>query len=210
MEYELFRSKLKRSIDGALIPGMIRGSSSGLNSHRTAAMGLVIEGSIQECHERVFGKAKKNLRPDPTPQPKRTSEARNISVPEVRPPAPPPALRPPSESLPNGTTETVTGHKSVSFMHNAWGGSRAFSKSAKDIGVEQREEPPAGVKTNPSPSEVPVELECVNCHLRRSLSGLRSGDYFARCCCTRMKCVGCGTISVRGADACTGCHRKFK
>jgi len=70
MEHELFQSELKPSVDGALISGMIRSSSSGLHSHRAAAMELILERSIQERRERMLAKAKNSLRPDPTSQPK--------------------------------------------------------------------------------------------------------------------------------------------
>ena len=48
---------------------MIRGSSSGLNSHRAAAMELILERSIQDRRERMLAKAKDELGPDPAPQP---------------------------------------------------------------------------------------------------------------------------------------------
>jgi len=69
MEHELFQSELKPSVDGALISSMIRGSSLGLNSHRAAAMELIIERSIQDRGERMLAKAKDELGPDPAPQP---------------------------------------------------------------------------------------------------------------------------------------------
>jgi len=68
MEHELFQSELKPSVDGALISGMIRSSSSGLHSHRAAAMELILEKSIQDRRERMLTKAKNSLRPDPAPQ----------------------------------------------------------------------------------------------------------------------------------------------
>jgi len=213
MEYELFRSKLKPSIDGASISGMIRGSSSGVNSHRTAAMELIIEGSIQERRERMFAEAKNSLRPDLTPQPKRTSEARNISVPEVQPPAPAPAPTPqlPAQSLPNNTTGTVTSPKSASSKYKASEDSWNSSKPAKNIKIVQREEPPADVKTNPSSSDDFVELVCWVCSARQLRSRLWDGVYCSPCpLLVKMRCVGCDTIRVDDVRACTGCHRVFK
>jgi len=215
MEYELFQSKLKASVDGALIPGIIRSSSSGLNPHRTAVMELIIEGSIQERRERMFEKAKNSPWSDPTPQAKRTSKAPNTSIPEVQLPAPPPAPQPSSESLPNDATDIVTSPASASAKCNASPDSPALSKRAKGIKVARSEKPLADVKTNPPPSEDFVELECEGCHSKRSRSSL-SWFYSSctRCPPTgnglRMKCVGCGTIWVRSACVCTGCHRKFK
>jgi len=211
MEYELFRSKLKPSVDCALIPGIIRRSSSGLNSHRTAAIELIIEGSIQERRERMFEKAKNSPRPDPPSQAKGTNITPNISIPEAQPLAPAPAPQPPSQSLPNDTAGIVTSLMSASAEYEASQDSPGLLKPAKKIqGVTRCEEPPADVKTNSSPSDDSVELECESCHFKRSRSGPWSGAFCTRCLSIRMKCVGCGTIFVRGVDACTGCHRKFK
>ena len=216
MEYELFRSKLKRSVDGALISGIIRSSSSGLNSHRTAVMELMIEGSIQERRERMLEKAKNNPRSDPTPQAKRTSVAPNISIPEAQPLAPTstPALQPPSQSLPNDTAGTATNLASASAEYEASQDSSSRLKPGKTEGVEQCEEPPVDVKANPSPSEDPVEQECGTCHLKMLESRLFNGA------CPHcfpggngaglMKCIGCGTIRLYNLGACTGCHRTFK
>ena len=211
MEYELFRSKLKPSVDGALVSGIIRSSSSGLNSHRTAAMELIIEGAIQERRERMFEKGKNNLQPDPTPQAKMTSEAPNTSVPEMQLPAPAPAPQPPSQSPPNdSTTGIVTSPASASVKHNASTDSPALSKRKKGIEVARSKKPLADVKPNPSPFEDFVELECESCHLKRSRISLWFGSSCTRCPCTMVRCVGCGTTRASGIDSCTGCRRKFK
>ena len=214
MEYELFRSKLKPSVDCALIPGIIRNSLSGLNSHRTATMELMIEGSIQERRERMFEKPKNSLRPDPIPQAKRTSEASNISIPEAQPLAPAPAPQPPSQSLSDDATGIAINPASASVKYNTSPDSPALSKRAKRIKVARSEKPPADFKTNPSPSEDSVELECEGCHFKRSRSSLWGGASCTWCLIAgndpKMKCVGCGTIFVRGVNACTGCQCKFK
>ena len=217
MEYELFRSKLKPSVDSALVSDIIRSSSSGLNSHRTAVMELMIEGSIQERRERMFEKAKNNPWSDPTPQAKRTSVAPNISIPEAQPLAPTstPALQPPLQSLPNDTTETTTSLASASAEYEASQDSSGPLKPEKKVErVEQCEEPPVDVKANLSPSEDSVEQECGTCHLKMLESRLFNGA------CPHcfpggngaglMKCIGCGTIRLYSASVCTGCHRKFK
>jgi hypothetical protein len=209
MEHELFQSKLKPSVDGALVSDMIRSSSSGLNSHRTAAMELILERSIQERRERMFAKAKNNLRPDPTPQPKRTSEVPNISIPKCNPLPLPLFLQPPSQ-LPNDTTGTATSLVSASAKYEASQDSSALSKPHKKIKkVARREELPADAKTNPSPSVDFVELECQGCHLKQLRSHLRSGVFCNPCSWprSRMKCVGCGTIRISDVDACTSCHK---
>jgi len=215
MEYELFRSKLKPSVDGALVSGIIRSSSSGLSSHRTAVMELIIEGSIRERRERTFTKAKNSLQPDPTPQVKMTNEASNMSIPEVQLPVPAPAPQLPSQSLPNDATDIVTTPASASTKHNASPDSPALSKRAKGIKVARGEESPADVKTNPSPSEDSVELTCRECNVRQLRSLLRNGIYCKLCPIlwfggVKMKCVSCGTIRVDDFDSCTGCHHKFK
>ena len=215
MEYELFRSKLKPSVDGALVSDIIRSSSSGLNSHRTAAMGLIIGGSIQERRKRMFEKAKNSLRSDPTPQAKRTSVAPNISIPETQPLVPAPAPQPPSQSLPNDATRIVTSPASASAKHSASPDSPAPSKRAKGIKVTRGEEPPEDVRTNQSSSQGFVELGCRNCGLVQLRTHLRSALYCKQCpsfsfAGAKMKCFGCGTIRVSNIDTCTGCHRTFK
>ena len=212
MEYELFRSKLKPSVDGALISGIICSSSSGLNPHRTAVIELIIEGSIQERRERMFEKGRNSLQPDPTPQAKRTSDAPNTSIPEVQLPAPVP--QPPSQSLPNDAIGIVTSTASASVKHNASPDSSALSGPTKmKTGVARSQKPPADVNTSPSPSgpEDFVELECKGCHSKRSRSSLLGGVYCGRLLCLgNMKCVGCGTTKAGDVNACTGCHRRFK
>ena len=214
MEYELFRSKLKPSVDGALISGIIRSSSSGLNPHRTAVMELMIEGSIRERRERTFEKGKNSLQPDPTPQAKRTNEAPNMSISEVRLSAPAPAPQPLLQSLPNDATGIVTGSASASAKYSASPGSPTLSKCAKGIKVARGEESRADVKTNSSTSEDSVQLACQNCSIRQLRSRLRDGICCRSCHShsggVKMECVGCGAIRVDDIDACTGCHRTFK
>jgi hypothetical protein len=197
MEHEFFHSKLKPSVDGVLVSDMIRSSSSGLNSHRTAAIELILERSIEEHRERMFDKAKNNLRRDSTPQPQNPATA----------------SQPPSRSLLNDTTGIIPNPASASATHEAAQHSSIPSKLTKKIrGVVLRKEPPADVKTNPSTSEVFVELACQNCQVRRLRSQLPLGLYCSSCPwpCPRMKCVSCGTVMVTNVDACTSCHGKFK
>ena len=172
-------------------------------------MELMIEGSIRERRERTFTKAKNSLRPDPTPQAKRTSDAPNTSIPEVQLPAPAP-----SQSLPNDATGVVTSPASASAKSNAPPGSPALSKRAKGIKMARDEEPPADVETNPSPAEDSVELACQTCGVRQLRNRLWN-DVYCRPChiwfgSVKMKCVGCDTIRVDDVGACTGCHRTFK
>ena len=214
MEYELFRSKLKPSIDGALIPSIIRRSSSGLNSYRTTVMELMIEGSIQERRERVLEKGKKSLLPDPTPQAKRTSEAPNMSIPEVTSTAPAPAPQLQSQSWSNDATGIVTSPAPASAEYNTSPDPSALWRLARKKKRPARyQKPQADVETNPPPSDPEdfVVLECENCHSKQSRSSLLGGLHCGRLpCLGNMKCVGCGTIRAGNVDACTGCHRTFK
>ena len=214
MEYELFRSKLKPSIDGALIPSIIRRSSSGLNSYRTTVMELMIEGSIQERRERMLEKAKKSLLPDPTPQAKRTSEAPNMSIPEVTSTAPAPAPQLQSQSLPNDATGIVTSPASASAEYNTPPDPSALSRPARKKKRPVRcRKPPADVETNPPPSDSEdfVELECESCHSKQLRSILLPSVVCRQLFCLgSLKCVACGTIRVDDVDTCTGCHRTFK
>jgi hypothetical protein len=213
MEHELFQSELKRSVDGALVSDIIRDCSSGLNSHRTAAIELILERSIEERRERIFAKAKNNnLRRDSIPRSKRTSEAPDTPTPQVQSLAPAPVPQPPSQSLPDDATGVVTRPVSASVKYERSQDSLAPSKPAKMIKkVARCEEPPADVETNPSPSEDVVELVCPTCHVKRLQSQLPFGIWCPSCPqWSTMKCVGCGTIRVGDVDACTSCHRKFK
>jgi hypothetical protein len=213
MEHELFQSKLKPVVDGALVSDIIRSSSSGLNSHRAVAIELILESSIEERRERMSTKAKDSLRRDSTPRPK--SEAPNIPVPQVQSQTPANASQPPSRSLPNDTTGIFINHASASAIHEAAQDSSAPSEPAKKIKeVARREEPLANDETNPSPSEDLVELICRGCNVKLTRSCLLAGLYCIKCPYSlrrsEMKCVGCGATRVDKVDACADCHRKFK
>ena len=208
MEYELFQSELKPSVDGGLVSGMIRSSSLGLHPHRAAAMELILERSIQDRRERMLEKAKNSLRPDPTPQPK--SVAPDILTPQVQSSTPATASQPPSRSLPNDTTGTVTSVASALANHEASQVSSALSRPTKKV-EGGHEEPPPDVKTNPSPSEDFVELVCSKCDVKQLRTSLYGGTGCSSCFLPwPMNCTGCGTCRVSGVDACTSCHGKFK
>ena len=207
MEHELFQSKLKPSVGGTLVSDMIRSSSSGLNLHRVAAIELIVERSIQERRERMFRKGKSSLGPNPTPQPK--GRAPNTPTPQVQPPTPATASQPPSGSLPNNATGTVTSLGSTSANHEVSQDSFTLSKPAKEVKAARREEPPADAGTDPSPSEDIVELVCEDCHVKRLRSQLVFGLYCVPCW-GRMNCASCETVRVDRVDACTSCHGKFK
>jgi hypothetical protein len=75
MAQELLQPKLKPLVDGALVTDIIRRSSLGIDSHRTAATELVLKRFIHG-RRRVFTGAKKSLWSDSIPHPK--SEATNV------------------------------------------------------------------------------------------------------------------------------------
>ena len=214
MEHELFQSKLKGSVDGALVSDMIRSSSSGLNSHRAAAMELIIERSIQGCRERMIRKAKDSLRPDPTPQTK--SEVPDTPTPQVQFPTPATSSRLPSKSLSIDITAIVRSPESASVSHEASQDSLALSKSTKGVEkMARHEEPSADVKTNPSPSRDLVELACQTCNVKQLRSSLTNDVHCGLCFSSRqvldwMKCTGCGAYKFDTADACASCRKKFK
>jgi hypothetical protein len=116
MEHEFFQSKLKASVDGALLPGVIRSTSSGENSHRAAAMELVFERSIQERRERVSTKAKDSLQPDPTPQLDRGKPLKT-PIPPVKPPVPALASPLPLQSSSDASTNVLAKPASPSTTH---------------------------------------------------------------------------------------------
>ena len=209
MEHELFQSKLKPSIDGALVSDIIQSSSSGLNSYRAVAMELIIERSIQERRKRMVTKAKNHLRSDPTSQPK--SEVPNTPIPQLRSPTPTTASQPPFRSLPNDTTESIASRASASFNQEAQQEPLPPSETVKKVAL--REEPFADVNINSSPSEDFVELVCLKCSVKQLRSGLQYGIDCGLCpfsWVSTMKCVGCGTIRKRNTEACSSCHKKFK
>jgi hypothetical protein len=213
MEHELFQSKLKCSVDGASVSDMIRSSSSGLHSYRTAAIELILERSIEERRERIL--AKGSLRSDPTPQPKRTSEAPNTPTPQVQSPAPAPAPQPPSQLLLDDTTRIVTGPASSSTKYERSQDSSAPPELAQILKeVARCTKLSADFETKLSPSKVFVELACEICNVNQQPRSFWLGDHCSLCpggfWGPRLKCVGCGTIKSPGFDACTNCHGKFK
>ena len=214
MEHELFQSELKASVDGTLVSDMIRSSSSGLNSHRTSAMELIIERCIQERRERMIRKAKNSLRPDHTHRPK--TEVPSTSTPQVQSSISATASQSLSRSLSNGTTGITTSLGSASADHEPSQDSSALSKSTKMVKkLARREEPPVDVKADPSPSEDFVELVCWECNAEQLRSSLPDGVYCSLCISSIrvwsvMMCAGCGARRAHNDDACATCHKRFK
>ena len=212
MEHELFQSKLKPSVDPALLSDIIRSSSSGQSPHRTAAMELIFESSIQGRRERALTKHKDSLRSDPAPRPMRTHEAPNISIPQAQPPVPVIALQPPSQPLPNVDASIITSPASAPTKHKALQDSPPPSNPPKKAKkVARGEEPPTDAKIDASPSEDIVQLVCRNCNAKPLRSHLWHGIYCTQCRLARiMNCAGCGTSRFYDIEACANCHKKFK
>ena len=219
MEHGLFQSELKPSVDGALVSDIIRSSSSGQNSHRTAAMELLFERSVQARRKRAFTKVK-GVRPDPTLQPTRTSEAPNMPTPQMQSPTPPTALQSTSQLLSNVNISIVTSPTQPVTKHEVLQNSPPLLKTPQKVEVIQHDTLPADAKIDASSSEDIVQLVCQRCHLEQLRSNLQFGIFCDQCpprgrppggrSFSFMKCVGCGTRRSKDVEACTNCYKKFK
>lgn len=92
MQHKLFYSKLRPLVEGHSLLEIIRSSSSGENPHRSAAMELIFERSIQEHRERAVAKVKK-LKTEPSPAEPAVRDERSAeietAVTDERPPTEP-------------------------------------------------------------------------------------------------------------------------
>ena len=198
MEHELFQSKLKPSVEGTLVPEIVRSSSSGLDSHRTAAVELLFERSIQERRERMFMRMRNSLRPDPTPPSKEISEESIIPTPEVKPTAPQlPQCLPSDASVPMRPRSTPINHETP----------RGPSKPTRKTKTARFEVPPVNARVNSSPPKDVVQLLCRICGTRQSRNHHPSGA-FCGACFGNMSCTGCGTFRISDAETCTNCYRE--
>ena len=214
MEHELFQSKLKPSVDGALLSDIIRSSSSGQSSYRTAAMELLFERSIQARRKRAFMKVE-GVRPDSTLQPTRTCEAPDMSTPQIKSPTSPTALQSTSQLLSNVNISIVTSPTPAVTKRKVSKNSPTLSKTPQKVEAIQHDAPPADGTIDASSSKDIVQLVCRHCNVERLRSHLRSGIFCDRCPprgwpSSVMKCVGCGTRRFEDVEACTNCHKKFK
>ena len=206
MEHELFQSKLKPSVDAALLSEAVRSSSSGEHPHRAAIMELIFERAIRERHERMLTRMEKTLGSDPVPQPEGNKDMPNIMIPQVQ--SPTPAPQPQSHLPPNSAgTGVPTRFVSASLESEASLGPSPLSRPAKKKGLRHAE-PPTDAEVN-SPLKDTVELACRSCDTKRLRKHLSLG-IFCNPCLAAMVCVGCGTLRARDIGACTGCNKKFK
>ena len=191
MEHELFQSRLKPLVDRALISDIIKSSSSGGHPHRTAAMELVIERSIQGRRERMLAKAKSAPQPAPALQPKNDSETPRVSIPKVIPPAPAPRPKRSSETtaspIPKVEPPAPTPQPLPGFFDPVYSKTEAPPDSSSSPKPPRRTkaarhvELPGDTKVNPPPSEVIVELVCEGCRVIYPRKSLWSHLYCHSC-----------------------------
>jgi hypothetical protein len=212
MEHELFQSKLKPSVNDALLSKIIRSSSLGEYSHRAAVMGLVFERSIRERCKRDFAKVEDSLQPDPALQLK-GSEPLKVPIPSAEFPIPTPTLPLPPQPSPNASID-VPARPAPSFaIHEAPLHLPTLSKLAQKANkATRRGGPQANAKANPPPSEDTTQLACSSCGATQRRSDLRYSVGCGSCPALfdMMKCVGCGSVRRGDIEACTGCRRKFE
>ena len=207
MEHELFQSKLKHLVDGALLSKIIESSSTGEHPHRTAAMELVIERSVRDRRERMLAKSENTSRPDPTPQP----QGGNIQ--QAQPPAavrvPAPQLS--SQSSNNSRANHLDGRQEpTAIKSEVSSSSGTLPKTTNSGGVAERLR--AVVLTDPPPPEVLVELVCMSCGVKQRRGSLESGVDCSRCpkSSSVIRCVCCGTIRTQHRGKCAHCHGRFR
>ena len=210
MEHELFQSELKPSVDDSLLSKIIRGSSSGENSHRAAVMGLIFERSVQERRERMATRLRDSLRPGPMPEPKRSNEWLNNSIRPAEPPAPAPApqpvLRPPPQ--PQSTPrEAAQNQKSVPRPEPTHRMNLAEMLSQE--GVHRKSVP--DVRTSDSKPTKDTFLRCPvrSCGASLGRYHLKDGLHCGVCGNRAMLCANCGVCRSTNVKNCSGCGLRF-
>ena len=201
MEYELFRSKLKPLVDRASISNIIESSSSGERPHHAAAMGLILERSIQERRQRTSEKAKNTPQPDSTSQPEKRTSTPTTPIPPVQPPAPAPAPQPLSQ-LSSSSTPAPASTKTETSPSSS-----APSEPGEETRAGRKKRYRPNTKTN-STLEHTVKMTCSWCNPQKSVVGW----YHSILCLNSslpLKCDGCGAANIGSAETCTGCHGWF-
>ena len=210
MEHELFQSKLKSSIDTALLSEMIRSSSSGENPHRTAAIKLILERSIQERRGRTVVKAN-SPQSRPVPQSKRSNEGSDTTTPPAEPPTPTPTPRPVSRPPPKSQStpsETAPNREQTPRSESA----QKTTPAATQSGAGGHKKAISNVRTSDSNSSGDVRLRCTtpSCDSSFRRSKLKDGLYCANCpgqVATR--CANCGLRRTTQVRKCDGCWLSF-
>src|ERR1700679_4081303 len=109
MEHELFQSKLKPFVNRALISNIIESSSSGKHPHHSVVMGLILERSIQDRHERISKKEKNPSQPNSITQPENGVGTSTAPIPQGLSLAPNSAPHPLSSSSTLASASAITG-----------------------------------------------------------------------------------------------------
>ena len=198
MEYELFRSELKPLVDCISIINIIENSSSGEHPHRTAAVGLILERSIEERRKRMLEKVQKASRQDPTSQPESSTGTPTalISESQVQPLAPVPV--------------PLSLSSSSSTLAPASAQAEAPPEPEKEAMAECK--PSANTETNLS-REHTVKRACYGCGNIAPYTGHQSHNSLCLLGAYNdppLMCTGCGTLTVRRANICVKCSGKFE
>ena len=196
-EHDLYWSKLKPLVDRTSLSSIVGGSCSGEHPHRTAAIQVVPDRSIQEHGKRMLAGTKDASQPGPTTQ-HRSSEA-------LAPQLPAPAPQPPSQSVSNPVVV------SASVNIEAPQGPSTFSDTGKKFKGVRCKGPAANGTTNSSLTHA-MELVCGNCSTTIPLAHYNSRPFAS---CRRgmfhtTECSGCGTERVGKVDVCANCQGKFR
>ena len=208
MEYELFRSKLKPLVDCASIINIIEGSSSGEHPHRTAAVGLILERSIEERRKRMLEKVQNSSRQDPTTQPESSTKTPTALISESPAQPLPLAIIPVPQPLSQSSSSSIL--TSASAKVEAFPESPTISGPEKEAKIEHK--PSANTKTDPS-SERTVKRACYGCGTIEPPTGSHPHD--SRCVFETygeppLKCTGCGNWTVGGYNFCINCGGRFE
>lgn len=196
MEYELFQSKLKSSVNRALISNIIESSSSGDHPHHPVAIGLILERSIQGRHKRALEKVKNTPQSTYSSQPEKGTKTPIAPVPPGKPIAPSPQS---SSSSVLTTASTKT---------EAPPNPPTLSMSGIENEVDYPKEYPTDTKTIP-PCEHTVKLACGGCGaimLRPDSCPRRLCKIFGH----PPKCASCGIEWATNAVVCTHCRGTLK
>ena len=208
MEYELFRSKLKPLVDCASIVNIIDNSSSGEHPHRTAAVGLILERSIEERRKRMLEKVQKASQPDPTSQPECSTKTPTGLTSESQLQPLPLAPVPVPQPLPHSSSSSILA--SAPARTEALLQPSTLSEPEKEAKVEPK--PLASTKTNLSGGHT-VKRVCFGCGAVAPSIGCQSHNspcFYGAHKEPPLKCTGCGTRTDRRTNFCVSCVGRFE
>ena len=207
MEHELFQSKLKPLVDANLLSKIIGSSSSGESPHRTAAMELIFERSIQERRERTLARVRESPQPGPVPEPKRRSEKSNAPIQPADAPIPAPApqqkSRPPPKPQPTpGETDQNPLLASVRKTTPA--------ATQSDASAQRKSVPNSRKSDSKPPDDTFLRCSVKSCGVPHGRDGLKDGLYCGVCPNqTATLCAYCGVHRSTKVRNCKGCGLRF-